>query len=96
MQLHTAKVRPFTAPTAYTLGQRAARLWFAGIAFSIVNSVYRLVDLRRREQLALKSRSSVSEKDSERRAELKLVKTCVSPSFLVSAPPCSSPVLTLS
>ncbi|GAA5854655.1 hypothetical protein JCM8547_004925 [Rhodosporidiobolus lusitaniae] len=72
--LHTAKVRPFTAPTAHTLNQRAAKLWFTGIAFSIVSSVYRLVDLRRREQFAARARGD-AEKDSERRAELKAVKT---------------------
>ncbi|GAA5902830.1 hypothetical protein JCM6882_009137 [Rhodosporidiobolus microsporus] len=72
--LHTAKVRPFTAPTAQTLSQRAARLWFTGIAFSIVSSVYRLVDLRRREQLAVKA-ARTGEKDGEGKAELKAVRT---------------------
>ncbi|GAA6004870.1 hypothetical protein JCM10207_008435 [Rhodosporidiobolus poonsookiae] len=71
--LHTAKVRPFTAPTVQKLNQRAARLWFAGIAFSIVSSVYRLVDLSRREQAVRKVRSD-SEKEAERKVELKTVR----------------------
>ncbi|GAA5822129.1 hypothetical protein JCM11251_004866 [Rhodosporidiobolus azoricus] len=72
--LHTAKVRPFTAPTAQTLSQRAARLWFSGIAFSLVSSVYRLIDLRRREQLALNAVRRGSEKDGAGKVELKAVR----------------------
>ncbi|KAM0788773.1 hypothetical protein ACM66B_002863 [Microbotryomycetes sp. NB124-2] len=68
---HTAKVRPFTTPTITKINQRAARFWFTGIAFSIVSSVYRLVDLNRREQQARRVRSS--EKEVERKAELKAV-----------------------
>ena len=70
-QAHTAKVRPFTSPTIAKINQRAARFWFTGIAFSIVSSVYRLVDLNRREQQARRVRSA--EKEVERKAELKAV-----------------------
>ncbi|ORY91643.1 peroxisomal biogenesis factor 11 [Leucosporidium creatinivorum] len=68
---HTAKVRPFTAPTAQKIGQRAAQFWLAGISFSILSSLYRLVDLNRREQQA--RRVGASEKEGDRKVELKTV-----------------------
>ncbi|BGP15070.1 hypothetical protein JCM10213_002786 [Rhodosporidiobolus nylandii] len=74
--LHSAKVRPFAPETYAKIQQRAARLWFTGIAFSIVSSVYRLVDLRRRERIAVRAvKVSASEKSDEARAELKAVRT---------------------
>lgn len=62
-----------TAPNAQKLNQRAAKLWFTGIAFSIASSLYRLVDLNRREQQARRVRSA--EKESDRKVELKTVLT---------------------
>jgi peroxin-11B len=74
-QAHTAKVRPFSPPTIQAINQRAAKLWFTGIAFSIASSLYRLVDLNKREQQARRVRSS--EKEAERKAELKALLACV-------------------
>ncbi|GAA5971761.1 hypothetical protein JCM11641_001503 [Rhodosporidiobolus odoratus] len=71
--VHTAKVRPFTPPTIQKIQQRAARLWLTGIAFSLASSVYRLVELRRRERLALRA-ARTAEKD-DYKAELKAVRT---------------------
>jgi peroxin-11B len=71
LQAHTAKVFPLTAPRAQTVNRRAAKLWFTGIAFSIVSSIYRLIDINRREQQARRVRSS--EKESDRKVELKTV-----------------------
>ena len=72
---------------AQKVNHRAASLWFTGIAFSLLSSVYRLVDLNRREQQARRVRSS--EKEPERRAELKQVLQSVLPrlssSFCASA-----------
>ncbi|GAA6042555.1 hypothetical protein JCM8097_004664 [Rhodosporidiobolus ruineniae] len=71
--LHTAKVIPLTPVRANTISQRAAKLWFTGIAFSIVSSVYRLVDLRRREQLSRRALGD-AEKEADRKVELKTVR----------------------
>ncbi|GAA5879580.1 hypothetical protein JCM1840_003322 [Sporobolomyces johnsonii] len=71
---HSAKVRPVPAPQFATYQRRAARLWFAGIAFSLASSLYRLADLRKRAQAASRVRSDV-EKESERRGELRAIKS---------------------
>ena len=76
MQAHTAKVRPFTAPTIAKINQRAARMWLSGILFSIVSSIYKLTALRARE--AAMRRVGSSEKEVERKAALRTVQTCVS------------------
>ncbi|GAA6046379.1 hypothetical protein JCM3770_004891 [Rhodotorula araucariae] len=71
--LHTAKVRPFTAPTIKRIQQRAARLWMTGIACSIVCSVYKLYGLQQRE--AAVRRALGGEKADERKVELKTIRT---------------------
>ncbi|POY74121.1 hypothetical protein BMF94_2933 [Rhodotorula taiwanensis] len=71
--LHTAKVRPFSAPTIATIQQRAARLWFTGIAFSLVSSLYKLYGLQQRQQ-AVSRAQGLSEK-GEKSADLRLIQT---------------------
>ncbi|BGO90701.1 Peroxisomal membrane protein PMP27 [Rhodotorula toruloides] len=70
---HTAKVRPFEPATYKTIQHRAARLWFTGIAFSIVSSLYKLYGLQQREAGARRVRSD-AEKESERKVELKTIR----------------------
>ncbi|KAL8290179.1 hypothetical protein RQP46_003118 [Phenoliferia psychrophenolica] len=70
---HTAKVRPFTAPTIAAINQRAARMWLSGIIFSIISSIYKLTALRSREAAA--RRVGSSEKETERKASLRAIKT---------------------
>ncbi|GJN89776.1 hypothetical protein Rhopal_002765-T1 [Rhodotorula paludigena] len=72
--LHTAKVRPFTGPTIKTIQERAARLWFTGIAFSLASSAYKLYGLRQREAVVSRPRG-FGEKDDERKVELKTIRT---------------------
>ncbi|BGP54778.1 hypothetical protein JCM8202_003287 [Rhodotorula sphaerocarpa] len=69
--LHTAKVRPFSPPTIAAIQQRAARLWFTGIAFSLVSSLYKLYGLQQRQQAVAKG---YSEKDGQA-ADLRTIKT---------------------
>lgn len=71
--LHSAKVRPFAPATFAAIQQRAARLWFTGIAFSIVSSLYKLYGLQQREQAV--SREGSSEKDGAAKADLRTIKT---------------------
>ncbi|KAK4705211.1 hypothetical protein P7C70_g996, partial [Phenoliferia sp. Uapishka_3] len=69
---HTAKVRPFTAPTIAKINQRAARFWLSGILFSIVSSIYKLTGLSARENQV--RRVGASEKEPDRKAALRAVK----------------------
>jgi peroxin-11B len=73
-QLHSAKVRPFAPATFAAIQQRAARLWFTGIAFSIVSSVYKLYGLQQREQ-AVSHGAAAGEKDGAAKADLRTIKT---------------------
>lgn len=73
MQLHSAKVRPFAPATYAAIQQRAARLWFTGIAFSIVSSLYKLYGLGQREQAVARARGDAAEKDGK--ADLRTIKT---------------------
>ncbi|SGY78758.1 BQ5605_C008g04940 [Microbotryum silenes-dioicae] len=68
---HSSKVRPLSPADAKIVSQRAAKLWFTGISFSLISSIYRLVDLSAREAKARRTRAS--EKEVERKAELKAV-----------------------
>ncbi|GAA5986651.1 hypothetical protein JCM10908_003841 [Rhodotorula pacifica] len=70
--LHSAKVRPFAPATYAAIQQRAARLWFTGIAFSIVSSLYKLYGLKQREQAVVRTQGS-SEKDGK--ADLRTIRT---------------------
>ncbi|GAA5832079.1 hypothetical protein JCM3766R1_003709 [Sporobolomyces carnicolor] len=70
---HSTKVRPL-APTQYnTIQRRAAKLWFTGIAFSLVSSVYKLVGLRKRQQVVARPRGD-AEKEIERKIEVRNIK----------------------
>lgn len=72
-QAHSTKVRPL-APTQYnTIQRRAAKLWFTGIAFSLVSSVYKLVGLRKRQQVVARPRGD-AEKEIERKIEVRNIK----------------------
>ncbi|SCZ99233.1 BZ3500_MvSof-1268-A1-R1_Chr7-1g09442 [Microbotryum saponariae] len=70
-QAHSSKVRPLSPADAKIVSQRAAKLWFTGISFSLISSIYRLVDLSAREAKARRTRAS--EQEVERKAELKTV-----------------------
>jgi len=70
---HTAKVRPVAPLIATKYNQRAARLWFTGIAFSIASGFYKLRDLNIKETKA--RRTVVKEKEVERKESLKAVLT---------------------
>ncbi|KWU47490.1 peroxisomal biogenesis factor 11 [Rhodotorula sp. JG-1b] len=72
--LHSAKVRPFAPATFAAIQQRAARLWFTGIAFSIVSSLYKLYGLQQREQ-AVSRGVAAGEKDGAAKADLRTIKT---------------------
>lgn len=76
-QAHSAKVRPFAPATYKTIQHRAARLWFTGIAFSIVSSLYKLYGLQQREASARRARGD-AEKEGEKKVELKTIRACVS------------------
>ncbi|GAA6062226.1 hypothetical protein JCM10212_006461, partial [Sporobolomyces blumeae] len=70
---HSTKVRPVALSHFAVLQRRAARLWFAGIAFSIASSVYKVVGLNKREQLVKRPRGD-AEKEVERKIELRQIK----------------------
>lgn len=70
---HTAKVRPLAADRYAKIQQRAARLWFTGIAFSIVSSLYKVVGLNAREKAVARPRGD-AEKEVERKIELRQIK----------------------
>lgn len=61
--------------TADKVSKRAASLWFTGILFSIFSSLYKLRALSARAAKA--KRIGSSEKEVERRNEIKTIKTCV-------------------
>lgn len=70
-QAHTAKVRPFSPSVIAQINKRAAQLWFSGICFSIVSSLYKLRDLS--IKVAKARRVGSKEKEAERRDALRTV-----------------------
>lgn len=68
LQLNSTKAWPVAPARAKSWNERGARLWFTGIAFSIVSGLYQLRGLAAKKKAALRS---AGEKDDGNKAALK-------------------------
>ncbi|GAA5937310.1 Pex11p [Sporobolomyces koalae] len=71
---HSTKVRPLSADKYATINRRAAKLWFTGISFSLISSVYKLVGLRKRQALASRPLGD-AEKELDRKVQVRQIRT---------------------